>query len=111
MDPTRTAWHVWIVVEGEVVRALCPVRAVADDRRELGHRICNDYNGLPRWPTLHCLPWGEEYTAVLAVRIPRRPPELRDLTLLEVLQAIDHILVDAPIAHRELADADRRNRL
>ena len=46
-DPARTAWYVWIVVEGEMVRALCPVRAVADDRRALGHQICTDYNALP----------------------------------------------------------------
>ena len=105
-DPSQTVWYVWIVVEGDVVRVLCPVRAVADDRRDLGHRICNDYNALPRWPTLYCLPWGEQYTAVLGVRIPRRPAELRELTLLEVLQAIDRLLADAPVAHRELAAAD-----
>jgi hypothetical protein len=104
-DPTQGAWYVWIVAEGDVVRVLCPIRAVADDRRELGHELCNDYNTLARWPTLYCLPWGDDYTAVLAVRIPRRPEEMRELTMLEILEAIDRILVDAPIAYRELAAA------
>lgn len=104
-DPTQAAWYVWIVVQGEVVRVLCPIRAIADDRRELGHELCNDYNTLPRWPMLYCLPWGDDYTAVLAVRIPRRPEEMRELTMLEILQAIDRILVDAPNAYRELAAA------
>jgi hypothetical protein len=72
---------------------------------QLGHELCNDYNTLPRWPTLYCLPWGDDYTAVLAVRIPRRPEEMRELTMLEILQAIDRILVDAPNAYRELAAA------
>lgn len=104
-DPREGAWYVWIVVEGEVVRVLCPIRAVADDRRDLGHELCNDYNTLPRWPTLYCLPWGDGYTAVLAVRIQRRPEEMRELTMIEVLDAIDRILVDAPIVYRELAAA------
>ncbi|HEY1508237.1 MAG TPA: hypothetical protein VGF93_04490 [Solirubrobacteraceae bacterium] len=72
---------------------------------QLGHELCNDYNTLPRWPTLYCLPWGEDSTAVLAVRIPRRPEEMREMTMLEILQAIDRILVDAPNAYRELAAA------
>jgi hypothetical protein len=104
-DPTQAAWYLWIVVEGDVVRVLCPLQRIADERHDLGHRICNDYNSLPRWPRLYCLPWGDDYTAVLGVSLPRRPEELRELALLEVLEAIDIVLVDAPLAHRELGAA------
>ena len=52
-DPTQAAWYLWITVEGDVVRVLCPLQRIADHRRDLGHRICNDYNALPRWPRLY----------------------------------------------------------